>query len=259
MNKLIAVTLVALGFAAFAADEEPQFYTNLEERISLALKVGNMNNIKWTMVEPEKIAAVDSRLAAGEKVIPNNDFVHWPMTENRWRESYKATRPLNYAFWTKAREAGSNPWHSYSRTDLAGYLNCFLEDTWRLNDVNVKILKSIASAAASRSVKRQLRKEGKTFVATEGNNPVQDRLDAVTKALDAPRMQGLTDALAHCGVTVTVDYEALIPSDDEIKKLMDDIYLGDAPLNADNCGHLQIALGVESYNAFVQKYNSDAK
>lgn len=111
---------------------------------------------------------------------------------------------------------------------------------------------------ATKEVRRQLRKEGLPIVVVGGRDFAKERLDDLTKSLNAPRMVGVKDALAKCGIAITVvpDFVNIQTKDsEEIKKLMDDIYFGDVPF-AKYKDMLRYVLGVEEYNKFVTKYNS---
>lgn len=108
-------------------------------------------------------------------------------------------------------------------------------------------------------MKRTMREHGKSFVSPDGkSNPLQDELDALSNALNAPKFAGLKEWIAKWFPTHQwVDAEYL--SDEEVAKLSDDIYYGDKPFKQDDKLTLQIYLGVEQYNAFVKRYNGQEK
>ena len=115
--------------------------------------------------------------------------------------------------------------------------------------------KGIQEVAAI-SIKRALRKQGKSFVTKDGINPCEVYMEKLNKALNAPRFIGLNEWLEELGYKSRIDTSKL-PSETKIEALKDAIFYGEkTPNNADKTV-LSICLGVDGYNEFVKKYNGD--
>jgi len=108
-------------------------------------------------------------------------------------------------------------------------------------------------------IKRRLREKGRSFVISKGDaNPVQEALDALSDALNAPRMAGLSTWVSEW----CPDHKWNEPKwmdDDKIEKLTDGIYYGEKKFDHVAGAVLCVHLGVERYNAFVKKYNGTVK
>jgi len=104
-------------------------------------------------------------------------------------------------------------------------------------------------------IKMWLRKSGKSFITKEdGVNPVQEEIDALQNALNAPKFAGLREWVAR----VYPDYQWIEPewkSDEEINQLKEDIYYGQKDFTIQYKILLQTYLGPEAYNEFVEEYN----
>ena len=113
--------------------------------------------------------------------------------------------------------------------------------------------------AATKYVKRRIRETGGTFVVgPDGKNHVQDAVDSLASALNAPKMSGVVEWLAKWAPDykwVDVGWK----SDADVAKLKDDVFYGEKPFNAVNREILEIHLGVDAYNEFVKAYNGTAK
>ncbi len=113
---------------------------------------------------------------------------------------------------------------------------------------------------ASKRVVRKMRSEGLPVVGERGRAVMQQRLDALAAAFDAPLFNGMSNALATCGIDIKVPASyPLVPQGEKLTKLMDDIYNGDREFTAVDKWRLRIALGLAEYNSFVQRYNGDMK
>ena len=104
-------------------------------------------------------------------------------------------------------------------------------------------------------IKMWLRKSGKSFITKEdGVNPVQEEIDALQNALNAPKFVGLREWVAK----VYPDYQWVEPdwwSDEKINQLKDDIFYGQKDFKIEFKILLQTYLGTDAYNAFVEEYN----
>ena len=110
-------------------------------------------------------------------------------------------------------------------------------------------------AVAPVSIRHKIRGEGKSFVAKDGLNPVQDRIDRLSSALNAPRLQGLTAALKECGMDYGLDFEKNLMTADDVEKLRKDVLNGDKNFNPHFGYQLRTHLGIDEYNKFVKLYN----
>jgi len=110
-------------------------------------------------------------------------------------------------------------------------------------------------AAVPRAIKRRLRETGRSFVAKEGEeNPVQKPLDELSAALNAPKMAGLAAWVKEW----CPDHKWIEPkwmTDAELKELEDAVYYGERNFGGAERCMLQAHLGIDAYNAFVEKYN----
>lgn len=108
-------------------------------------------------------------------------------------------------------------------------------------------------------IKRTLRKQGKSFVAAEGQaNPVEKPMADFVSALDAPRFAGLKewcDEWCPEASQYAVALAAVLPSQGKVSDLQDAILTGDAKFDDESKGTLLLCLGVEGYNSFVKEYN----
>lgn len=112
-----------------------------------------------------------------------------------------------------------------------------------------------ALAAAPRAIKRRLRETGRSFVTKGGEeNPVQKPLDELSAALNAPKMAGLAAWVKEwCPEHKWIEPEWM--TDAELKVFEDTVYYGERNFGPTERYMLQAHLGIEAYNAFVEKYN----
>lgn len=106
-----------------------------------------------------------------------------------------------------------------------------------------------------KTIRRRLRDLGRPIVIKDGVNPVQDAIDELSAALNAPRFSGLKEWIAEW----FPDYrwiEVKWMSDEELSKFKDDIFYGDIEFGAANRVILRSHLGVDAYNDFVKKFNN---
>lgn len=125
--------------------------------------------------------------------------------------------------------------------------------------INGELIKRLVSGAV-RPIKRRLREKGISFVVREGEaNPVQEAIDALTAAFNAPKLAGLREWVAEWFPEYQwVDIDHFFMSNEEITKLCDDIYYGDKDLTNRNSALILSHLGLDGYNAFIARYNGDA-
>lgn len=253
--KFIAAVLFALVGAFAFAQEKPavEYYTNAVERAQASAKDGKMH-LNPALVDPAQYAMIDDILVSGEKVVRCGAPVHFPKATRRFALSIKDSYPNVCQVYLFKIDGKTDRTILLENTDVwVNSIEGLVEFGW--TDRAVVGWKKRILNVAMKSVKKQLRAEGIGFVVKDGHNPVQDRLDALTKALDAPLMVGAKDAFAKCGIKFDVDFSKAFPAKEEMDKLMNDIYLGQIEFTAQSKGKMLVWLGVEGYNQFVEKYN----
>lgn len=126
--------------------------------------------------------------------------------------------------------------------------NCFY-----YNGIDYKMSKVLQNLP--RLIRRKLRERGIPIVVKDGVNHVQDALDELSSALNAPKMAGTKEWLSKW----FPDYKWIDVrwmSDEELSKFKDDIFYGDIEFGAANRVILRSHLGVDAYNDFVKKFNN---
>jgi hypothetical protein len=110
---------------------------------------------------------------------------------------------------------------------------------------------------ASFHLRRKLRAEGKPIVGDAGKAIIQERIDAVAKALDEPFFTGMQEALAGCGISIKtpVSYEHAYTMD-EVNERIERVYYGDILFSKHQQTLFRFYLGTKKYNEFVDRYNS---
>lgn len=262
MKKIILSAIVCFAMGAMVSAAEVNYYTNMQERVNRSLAMGEVT-FKFDLVNPADVAWVDEQMAASTNIdftlvwaplLKSKGFTKIPV---KILEQWKVIDEYAYDFLSFMLNEGILWNGNLMGTHPAKYPNsiCMGKKFWR-GDKSIKTYKKYTLSAAAKCVKRQIRSEGKSFVAKEGSNPVQDRLDAVSAALDAPKMAGLKEALAACGITLEADMEKAMMTDAEISALKEAVMFGDKPFSAYNQNMLLMNLGVEAFNKFVEDYNN---
>lgn len=144
--------------------------------------------------------------------------------------------------------------------ELAGIpeaVNCFAQ--YCVAGSPSKGWKTIVTQNVQKQLKRVMREQGKSFVSVDGKtNPFQDEMDALINALNAPKFAGLKEWFAKWYPSYQWK-DIKFKTDEEIKKLQDDIFYGDKMFTDEYKNILQVHLGVEGCNEFIKKYNGDAQ
>ena len=124
-------------------------------------------------------------------------------------------------------------------------------------DINgIATFKSYVQKSATKTIKRKLREQGKSFVTKDGVNPVEQYLTRLNTALNAPRFAGLNEWLAELGYKERIDLSRL-PSEQEVEALKEAVMYGEKNMTGQVKIHLYVCLGVDGYNQFVKEYNGD--
>lgn len=261
MKKFAFLSLVSvLAFGLFAEEVKPvEYYTNAAAIAELCVRTKNLS-FDIRKVNPADYALMDDIMSKGSNVVRSTGYWYdrgFPKTTVRYLESIKAEYPRWYEF--ERCFFGDNKkinWYEINRDDPelgADYICSFNINNWQ--EYTIVTYKNLVIQSATKRVKRQLRSEGKGIVAHDGVNPVQERLDAVSKALDAPKLAGLKEALANCGVKLSVDVAKYLPTDAEVEDIKDKVFNGDIEFTNRAKAVLITCLGVAEYNKFVEAYN----
>lgn len=145
----------------------------------------------------------------------------------------------------------SVPCMANTMAECGSVFNCATSYNFTLDMWKNKIL-----GCASRIVRHRLRDTGKPITTNGGVNPIQDALDRLTAALNAPKMSGLKEWCAEwCPDYRWIDIKWM--SDEELKSYKDDIYYGDRQFGASEKFILCAYLGVDEYNKFVKRFNNE--
>lgn len=121
---------------------------------------------------------------------------------------------------------------------------------------NASHVKTVA-AQAMKPIKRRLRERGISFVVKEGEvNPVQEAIDALTTAFNAPKLAGVKEWVAEWFPEYQwIDVDNIFMSDEEMAQLCDDIYYGEKELTDSYAQQILAHIGLDAYNAFIERYN----
>ena len=189
---------------------------------------------------------------AGVRLAPTlGKFGFMPLTTANWINEYKNVLPVVCGLAVKKSV-------KLSDLELGERINVIAENfsiqSPHLYSNDIEKEKAKIMALAVKAVKKRLREEGKTFiVGADGKNPVQEACDALTAALNAPKMAGVKAWVERW--TDTKWQEPKWMSDADIEQLKDDIYYGQVPFTGNVKSTLCANIGVAAYNAFVEKYN----
>ena len=121
---------------------------------------------------------------------------------------------------------------------------------------------------ATAGAKKQLRREGKSFVitttivggVTNVVNPLANKMQPVVEALNAPLMTGLEAALRGCGIEIANLSAARVALAARAEGWRDAVLDGEvAPgAQAPYLNALKVRLGIKDYNQLVDVYNNGA-
>lgn len=143
--------------------------------------------------------------------------------------------------------------------DICAAINSLVESGTKINrhygygSVDYVVSKVLQNAP--KHIRRKLRERGVPIVVKDGVNHVQDAVDELSSALNAPRMAGVREWLSKWFPDYKwIDVKWM--SDEELTKFKDDIFYGDIDFNAANRFILRSHLGVDAYNDFVKKFNN---
>lgn len=189
----------------------------------------------------------------------------WIASTNEFSAGWVASHPVTLSFIRRNKNGFPS---TYNGCTFGEYLNFIAEEgadftpTNRISahslfNMGLSALKEKAVAASARIVKLELRRQGKSFVVQpDGKNPVQDAVDALFAALDAPKMEGLGAwVAAWCPSHTWV--EPTWADAGAVAQFKEAVYLGDKPFTSIVKFRLCAYLGVTEYNKFVREYNGE--
>lgn len=211
------------------------------------------------VVTPEVVAECDTKLSAKHFYIVDKAFgpTKFPkMFENYAKVYAECTAPdiavpdvvpliQSYISDPKSRDV------RVKLTMIDLYVEIFRAQM--ISDAMIKRILDVAPKA----IKHQIRKEGSSFVEKDGVNPVQVRIDMLSKALNAPRLNGLNSAIKTCGMDYGLDFESKLLPEAEVETLKTDVLNGDVDFTGLTCYRLRTHMGIDAYNAFVKLYNGE--
>ena len=293
MKKAILILAAAVAVQSFAADrtfaeietalnslatikEKTQYVNGLTESeyrgiLDHVLAVASTNvaagnhafaypvNLRWRMYNScrQLCAEYDSKLAAaGIECDPTFAYEHLPMCcenymKNKANESVLQAKAYFVSLCLKNKTHRLYTYSMPEIVNLAATLSAIGRCRYYMRD-NYKA--SILSAA-TKPIKRRIREMGGSFVVgPDGKNPVQDAIDELSCALNAPKMGGAKQWVAKW-FPDHVWVEPKWMSDAEVEKLKDDVFYGQTPFTPNVKSALCANIGVDAYNAFVEKYN----
>jgi hypothetical protein len=143
--------------------------------------------------------------------------------------------------------------------DICAYINVLAECGTKVNSYfgygGVDSAASMVLREAPRHIRRKLRERGVPIVVKDGVNHVQDAVDELSSAINAPKMAGVREWLSKWFPDYKwIDVKWM--SDEELAKFKDGIFYGDIEFGVANRFILRSHLGVDAYNDFVKKFNN---
>ena len=220
-------------------------------------------NLRWRLfVSCRQLAEeYDARLAnAGIETDPTFAYEHLPLCSesfitNKANESVIAAKRY---FVDLCRKYHTHRMYTYQFPEIVN-LAATLSAIGRCKYYMRDNFKESVLAAAARPIKRRIREQGGSFVVgPDGRNPVQEAVDELSNALNAPKMRGAKEWVAKWfpgHVWVEPDWK----TDEEIRKLKEDVLFGERDFGYLQANLLESYLGTEAYNAFVKEYNGSGK
>jgi hypothetical protein len=195
--------------------------------------------------------------------LPFADRAAYPARLQVWADTVMpANHPIAKALYIKYTLLQGNSVAAATNWEL---LNLVLSSEFpSVLAVDHTTLKNNIKARAILLAKRQLRKEGKTFVAKTVDvggkktvvNPLDDLVKPVVDALNAPAFEGIEKALTAIGdgsITGTFDRVALRAA---ASKYQDRVMNGEIEPTRDILLKIETALGIDAYNKWIEEYNN---
>lgn len=145
------------------------------------------------------------------------------------------------------------------KADICAVINVLAESGTKINRhfscFGTDHLATMVLRNAPRHIRRKLRERGMPIVVKDGVNHVQDAVDELSAALNAPKMAGVREWLSKWFPDYKwIDVKWM--SDEDLAKFKDDIFYGEVNFDTVNRFILRSHLGVDAYNDFVKKFNN---
>lgn len=201
-------------------------------------------------------AEYDQRFAdAGIGIFALWAYDRYPKTVEAWiaaptNAAAVAERAVTIAL---VRKYGRGNWYrDFSVPELAN----FAPEMRILRPQNMQKAVNRALEKVQKDIKRLIRAKGQSFVAKDGKNPVQDEVDALSAAFNAPRHAGVKEWVAKW----YPEYQWIDSAqwtDAEVAEYKEQVLNGETPFDEKAQATLRFYLGVEEYNRFVKLYNGE--
>ena len=204
---------------------------------------------------PDAIAAEYDQLFAdaGAGPMPPWAYAKWPKATEAW-----VAAPTNAA--EVARKSATIAlmrkhngvlkwWSTFSAPEIAN-LSAEMPTARQTMVGRVLVL-------VQKDIKRKMREKGLSFVAKDGKNPIQDEVDALSAAFNAPRHAGVKEWFAKWYPDDYTWIDSAQATDAEVAAYKDAVFNGETAFDKVAQSKLRFYLGVEAYNAFVKLYNGE--
>jgi len=171
-----------------------------------------------------------------------------------------STNGFSKTYPVAARVSREGRW-PYKSQAFPERLNLYVESYSRVGDTcfrveNIDDSKGWILKDGQNAIKRAMREHGLSFAVKDGRNPLQDAIDELASALNAPKASGVREFVSKWFPR----YEWIEPvfsTDQEILKYCDSLYYGEREFNSVARSSILFMLGVEGFNKFVKRYNGD--
>lgn len=203
---------------------------------------------------PDAIAAeYDQRFAdAGAGPMPPWGYAKWPKASEAWiaaptNAAEVARKSATIALMRK-HNGVAKWWSAFSAPEIA---NLSAEMPTVRQSMVGRVL-----GLVQKDIKRKMREKGLSFVAKDGKNPIQDEVDALSAAFNAPRHAGVKEWFAKWYPEYTW-IDSAQATDAEVAAYKDAVFNGETAFDKFVQSKLRFYLGVEEYNRFVKLYNGE--
>lgn len=247
-------------FDAYCATMTPTEWRSIaDDVLSVASTNAQAACVRWSNTPslgsaPDAIAAeYDQRFAdAGAGPMPPWGYAKWPKATEAWiaaptNAAEVARKSATIALMRK-HNGVLKWWSTFAAPEIAN-LSAEMPTARQLMVDRVLGL-------VQKDIKRKMREKGLSFVAKDGSNPIQDEVDALTAAFNAPRHAGVKEWFAKWYPEYTW-IDSAQATDAEVSAYKDAVFNGEKAFDKIAQSKLRFYLGVEEYNRFVKLYNGE--
>lgn len=271
MKKIIYALLIgAISSTGFSAecwkDWEKMTEAQFRARLAVVLEDGKLNQTNGLQALANRDdladlrAEVDEKLAAIGLSFGAHLYDKFPKMSLVAIERWKVDAPVLYSVFATEPVKLSYTHYLINKADFKSKIALLNESLSKKSLTHgmyaIGMIKNGLIIEGQKIVKRYIRSKGKSFVTQDGVNPVAEHLNELSKALDAPKFEGLNKWLEDHDRTERLVLTNL-PDDAAIAKLKEAVLFGDVEFNDENKLYLTVALGVKAYNDFVKEYNGE--